>query len=198
MQSRVRIAGWSGDAQAIARIHVDSWQATYGNGLLPRQYLDRLTIAGLTERWQKRLGQLSRGSPATPAHIADAYSVWVAEIGDEVVGFAEFGPCTQDPALAGFAGEVYMLYVHPSAQGRGIGRDLLDCAVAELAAYSFYWLVIWVVAGNQRAQAFYRRAGLKSDGARRIDHFAGQSVPVVRYARPLNPIIDFDRLFERV
>ncbi len=185
MQSRIRIAGRPGDARAIARIHVDSWQTTYGNGLLPRQYLDRLTVPGLTRRWQKRL-----------AYRYGGHGVWVAERGGTVVGFAELGPCMQDDSLLGFAGEVYMLYVHPDATGQGIGRALLDQALDELSDRPFYWAIVWVVAGNRRARAFYESAGLRPDGAERIDRFAGQRVPVLRYAKALNPIIDFDSLGE--
>ncbi|MCG8423292.1 MAG: GNAT family N-acetyltransferase [Proteobacteria bacterium] len=185
MQSTIRVAGRPGDARAIARVHVDSWHATYGHGLLPRQYLDRLTVPDLTTRWRRRL--------ARPHHQT---GVWVAEIAHEVIGFAECGPCVQDRSLLAFAGEVYMLYVHPDCLGRGIGSALLDRSMADLASRPFYWIAVWVVEGNRRARAFYRAHGLRPDGAHRTDHFTGQRVPVVRYVGPLNPIIDFDRLLE--
>ncbi|MEM9489108.1 MAG: hypothetical protein AAGC55_08185, partial [Myxococcota bacterium] len=54
MQSRIRLASQT-DARAIARIHVDSWQDTYSDGLLPQAYLSRLSVPGLTERWSRRL-----------------------------------------------------------------------------------------------------------------------------------------------
>ena len=31
------------DAQAIARVHVDAWQATY-TGIIPQPYLDQLNV----------------------------------------------------------------------------------------------------------------------------------------------------------
>lgn len=185
VQSRIRIARGPSDARGIAQVHVDSWQATYGNGLLPRRYLDRLTVPGLTQRWQRRL---SRGF--------SGYTVWVAEDNGGVVGFAEIGPCLQDDALLGFAGELYMLYVHPSHTGQGIGQALLKSALESLEDRPFFWAVAWVVEGNHLARTFYRRAGLRPDGDRRTDRFADRQVPVLRYARPLNPAVDFNRLFD--
>ncbi|MEM9491217.1 MAG: GNAT family N-acetyltransferase, partial [Myxococcota bacterium] len=86
--------------------------------------------------------------------------------------------------------------VHPQHVGLGVGRALYDRAVVALSEIPFYWLVIWVVKGNRSARRFYEQCGLRTDNAHRIDRFAGQQVPVIRYAAPLNPAMNFDRLFE--
>ncbi|HYU16362.1 MAG TPA: GNAT family N-acetyltransferase, partial [Candidatus Acidoferrum sp.] len=120
--------------------------------------------------------------------------VLVAELGGDVVGFSLSRPCRDDPDLAGFAGEIQMLYVHPSAQRRRLGRALFERARAELSARRLFWLVVWVVEENHAARAFYRRVGLRPDGGRRTDHLAGEPVAVIRYAGPLNPVVDFEAL----
>ena len=154
------------DARRIARIHRDSWRAAYA-GILRRADLDRLTLGRLTPRWRASL----RG-------------VAVVEIDGRVEGFVSIGP-TRDPDRVGFAGEVFMLYVHPGAWGRGGGRALLAAAEATLARRGHRWLQIWVLAENTPAQAFYRRLGLRRDGATRLDTHMLGNPRLLRYAKGL-------------
>lgn len=146
-----------------------------------------MDIAALTARWRQRLRAESR----VGYHASD---IWVAEDGGRVAGFAQIGPCSGDRSLVGFAGEVYMLYVHPAQVGRGLGRALLSHSLDILASRGYYWAVIWVLQKNDAARSFYQRAGMRPDGATRRDHFAGRRVPVLRYAKPINPVLDFDAL----
>ena len=71
---------------------------------------------------------------------------------------------------------------------------LFERARADLARQTLFWLVVWVVEANHAARAFYRRLGLRPDGAARADALGGESVDVVRYACPINPAIDYDAL----
>lgn len=175
-----------GDARAIASIHVESWREAYGDGLLPARYLRALSERRLAAGWARRIADRS-----------GERSVWVAEDRGEIGGFVEAGPCLDDDALAGFAGEVTMLYLRPPRIGRGLGRALFDHALSNLERAPFYWAVVWVLRDNTRARDFYRGAGFRPDGARRLDRFTGRDVPVVRYARPLNPAIDYGSLLTR-
>lgn len=181
MNAEVRTAR-PGDSLAIGRVHAQSWRVTYA-GLVSARYLAGLDEDGLAKTWRGRLS-----APAGDDRVL------VAELGGEVAGFCLLRPCRREPDLVGFAGEVVMLYVHPVAQRRGLGRALLESARVELAGRRLFWLVVWVVEQNHAARAFYRRAGLRPDGARRSDMLAGEAVAVMRYAAPLNPVIDFDRL----
>lgn len=157
------------DAARIARIHRDSWRTAYA-GILRQAELDRLTLRRLTKRWRDNL----RG-------------VAVAELNGVVEGFALIGP-SRDLDVAGFAGEIYMLYVHPSAWGRGVGRALLRAAIAALENRGHRWLVLWVLAENTAAQAFYARVGLQRDGHTRLDRGSLGSPRVVRYATAIGRI----------
>ena len=187
----VRPADRAADAWAIAEIHVASWQSAY-RGILPARYLDSLHVADTGPRWLQRVQTQARLRPVT-------CDLWVIEDDGVVVGFSVIGPCRDDvdgdePDMAGFAGEVQMLYVHPLRLRGGLGKQLLERALDVLSQRGYYWAVIWVLEENRRAQAFYRRMGLRPDGARRFDRFDGRAFPVLRFARAINPVIDFDAL----
>jgi len=59
---------------------------------------------------------------------------------------------------AGTPRQLEKLYARPQALGTGVGQALLDAAVGDDAAY------LWLVDGNTRAAAFYRRNGFRPDG----------------------------------
>lgn len=68
------------DAAAIARVHVESWRATY-RGIVPDDYLARLSREGWERTWANTL----RGAGDADAGTA----VFVAEDdAGQVVGFA--------------------------------------------------------------------------------------------------------------
>jgi len=166
------------DAPRIAAIHAESWRAAYA-GVLPRAYLRELRVPVLRARWRERIRRARRRGER----------VLVAE--DEgVLGFAESGPSRHSREWAGHAGEVFMLYVDPRAQGRGAGTSLLSAASRELEARGAFWLHVWVLEENVLARSFYDSRGLRDDGARRLDRFHGETVRVARYARALNRVLD--------
>jgi ribosomal protein S18 acetylase RimI-like enzyme len=177
----VRRAG-PADGARIGAVHAESWRLTYA-GLVSARYLAGLDEDRLARRWRDRL----RAPPRDELILA-------GELDGQVAGFCVARPCGEEPDLVGFAGEIQMLYVHPSAQRRRLGRALFERARTELAARQLYWLVVWVVEANHAARAFYGRVGLRPDGARRDEVLAGEPVTVVRYAGPLNPAIDYQAL----
>lgn len=170
------------DAQALARVHLASWRWAY-RGLLPDSYLRRLRQEELAARWWSRLaaGEMDE-------------SVRVLEHEGRVRGFVTFGPFRDDPTWLGHAGEIYMLYLDPALVGLGHGTELLESAFDELARCRCHWAVAWVLARNERARRFYERAGMRLDDGRRWDPFDDRSVPVVRFAKALNPVFDFATL----
>ena len=93
--------------------------------------------------------------------------------GDEL-GFASAGP-TRDTDLHD-RWELYALNVVAAARGSGLAGDLVAATVGERASS------VWVLAGNERALAFYAREGWVADGGERTHE--GSGLPEVRLLRP--------------
>jgi len=148
-------AGTPADAEAAARVHVASWAAA---------------SAFEGPSLERRL-DLHRRFPAS----------FVAEIDGEVVGFVGVG-ASNDPDAEG---ELHTIYVHPGHWGTGVGRELIEAGESRLRELGYGRVVLWVEAGNERAQRFYEAAGWAADGEQRTIQFAGQPLPVVRYAKQL-------------
>lgn len=178
---RVRIAT-KADAESIARVHALSWKTAY-RGLLPDAFLRGLAEELLAARWRRRLALPARNQ-----------GIWVIEVDRDLVGFATACACYSDATLVGFAGEVEMLYLLPEHQHRGYGSALFDHVLRALSEAGFHWVIVWVLAGNRVARGFYEARGFRLDGKKRVDLIRNERIPVVRYARALNPVFDFDAL----
>ena len=147
----VRPAG-PDDAEGITRIHLIGWERGYAD-LMPADYLARRT-AGQPARLAQRREHLetAQGRDQT----------LVAVDGVDVLGFTNFGPDRDDPAI----GEVYAIYVDPDRLSTGIGQALMNEAVTRLRARGLAPVRLWVLAGNARGLAFYERYGFRPDGGR--------------------------------
>lgn len=163
-------------------MHLASWRSAYRD-LLPASFLASLRHTELATRWSRRLD----GDEIDEA-------IRVVEHDGRVGGFITFGPQRDDATWLGYSGEIYELYVRPEETGHGLGALLLRRAFDELARCRCHWVVVWVLANNHGARRFYEREGLRLDGERRWDPFGDRAVPVLRYARALNPVLDFDGL----
>ncbi len=95
-------------------------------------------------------------------------------LGGEEIGFASAGP-TRDTDLDD-RWELYALNVVAAARGSGLAGDLVAATVGDRASS------VWVLAGNERALAFYAREGWVADRAERTH--AGSGLPEVRLLRP--------------
>ncbi len=159
-----------GDEDAIAKVHVRSWQAAY-RGLLPDSYLDTLDPG---ER--AALYTFGEQGPDRPITIA-------AVIEGVIYGFATTGRCRD--ADAPNAGELYAIYVDPEWWGRGVGQLLIADVRRHLTSLGHNEVVLWVLVGNERAERFYTRDGWSSDGRRRREDVHGISVEETQYHRLL-------------
>lgn len=157
------------DALPVARVHVRSWQVGYRN-LMPAEYLDGLRPEDWVGRYE--FGA-EPGKPETLVAVEDG----------AILGFATVAPLRH--AAARGTGEIWALYVDPPWWGRDIGRALIEGARNRLRAAGFREAVLWVLAGNTRAQRFYRRDGWLDDNARRTRTVRGLTVDEIRYRRPL-------------
>ncbi|MDQ2788519.1 MAG: GNAT family N-acetyltransferase [Pseudonocardiales bacterium] len=158
------------DAAEVAGVHVRSWQAAY-RGLFPDDYLDGLQVEDRMARYT--FGDTRPDRPATIVAVADA----------TICGFATTGPCRDDDVAD--AGELYTIYVDPPVWGRGIGRSLITEARARLCRQGSVEAIVWVLAGNEQAQRFYRADGWRPDGHRRQEDVWGVLADEIRYRRTL-------------
>lgn len=124
------------DALAIARVHIDAWRETY-QGIIPDSYLAQLSYEKRTKQWEQTLVD---------------QRVYVVELEDEVVGFAQGGPNRRDAR----EGELYAIYVLRASQGQGLGKALFQRIIEDLAEYEA--MQVSVLRDNPACQ-FYERFG---------------------------------------
>lgn len=166
MDAAARVRGATvEDAAAIARVHIESHREAYvATGLIPGAVVEAWPEAARAEYWRAFAGLDPRPDG----------TVVVAEVGEEIVGFAAAGPSLDDDLVGGW--QLYAIYLLESAQGTGLGQALIDAALEGRAAS------LWVLADNPRAHAFYARNGFVADGAAKTDPRWGD-VDEVRLAR---------------
>ncbi len=156
------------DAPSVAAVHVRSWQAAY-RGLVPDEVLDSLSVDRRAALWVDAIADPNPRS-----------GVWIAEQGGVPVGFVHVRP-TKDVDAAPSTGEVSAIYLAPEAWSLGLGRALLDSAVADLRRNGFQAATLWVFQDNERARRFYERASWTPDGALKSIEIGGVLLPEVRY-----------------
>lgn len=99
------------------------------------------------------------------AELADpAHRHWVVEADGKLVAYAHVGPCKlPHPEVKPGDMELCQLYLLKSAQGLGLGKRLLDHALAFLDTLDApVWLGVW--SGNDRAQSLYRARSFVAQG----------------------------------
>ncbi|GAA1949750.1 GNAT family N-acetyltransferase [Microbacterium aquimaris] len=145
----------TGEASAIADIHVATWKEAYSE-LLPEDYFSEEYVADRHRMWQHIL-----------THPRDDMVVRVAETDGEIVGFAWAGPGEgidgEQPPRDRLLYAIYVLAVH---YGTGAGQALLDETLGDGPA------MLWVAKENPRATAFYLRNGFRFDGVEQVDPHA--------------------------
>ena len=114
-------------------------------------------------------------SPAHYARVAadPAFALWIAEVDGRAVGYAEAGRCLiSHPEVTPGCGELQRLYVRSEVQGAGLGRRLLDLALAWLERPGRrLWIGVW--SQNLGAQRLYARYGFSKVGE--YEFHVGQS-----------------------
>ena len=159
------------DAPAIAKVHVETWRATYA-GLGPDAYLVGMREERQTLMWQRLLG--SRGLESVL--VAEA----AEDAGRHIVGFGSFGRAR--PGKLPYRGEIFTLYVAGDWQGRGLGRRLLTGMFRGLVKTGLPDAYLWVLTGNP-TRFFYEAMGGER-AATRQETFAGTLLDETAYAWP--------------
>jgi len=156
------------DVEAIADLFLACWRTSYRD-VLPADLVAMYEPTSARDMWQRSFSE----GPGDREVI-------VAERPDEsVVGVVALG---QDPDRAG-TGHIFSLYVHPDAQGLGVGARLVSAAVERFRADDLPQASLWVFEANAGARAFYGRLGWLPDGTVRVEREYGE--PEIRLTRSM-------------
>jgi ribosomal protein S18 acetylase RimI-like enzyme len=131
-----------GDEISIAEVHDAAWRDAY-QGVIPGRELERM-IARRGPLWWRNA--IARGS-----------RLLVLDFGDKIAGYVSYGR-NRVPALT-YSGEIFELYLAPEYQGGGFGRRMFEAAQKDLADHGYRSFLVWALADNERALAFYAHLG---------------------------------------
>jgi ribosomal protein S18 acetylase RimI-like enzyme len=136
------------DACAIAQIHEDAWRTTY-QGIIPHLYLEKMIARRGSTWWNSAI----RRSKTV---------VYVFTFDGEVQGYVSFGAARNQRRAN--LGEIYELYLAPTYQGLGFGKELFLSAYNALKRDGRRSLLVWALAENEIACGFYNRLGGRRSG----------------------------------
>lgn len=136
------------DLETVLSVKARSWREAYGH-LRDESFFvaAEATLDRQVEHWRRLMTQ--------------GQVLWMAEDSrGRCVGLAAAGPVREHPVAADGLPDtqLYSLYVLSEAQGSGVADALLEQAVGAGPC------LLWVLAGNDRARAFYARHGFADVG----------------------------------
>lgn len=140
------------DARALAIVHSLSIKATFANVI--DDYVAARSLDYCEEAWSRRIAN-------------NECKTIVLLHGKQIIGFAAVAP-SPDSDLTD-AGELDRIYLHPSAQGKGLGANLLKWCEETLIADGFKTISLYVFEVNTAARRFYEKHGYKPDGHSKQD-----------------------------
>lgn len=139
----VREADRPGDLGAVAALHGVLYTREYGMDATMEAYV----AAGMAEL---ALARAVEGTPA-PGRL------WVAELDGRVVGATGLVRAEERPGW----GQLRWVILDPVARGRGLGRRILDLALAEARARGYEGVLLWTITGLDAAHHLYAEAGFE-------------------------------------
>ncbi len=125
-------------------VHWKSWQETYAD-LMPEEYLEKITLEKCVEM----------------AHRFPQNTLLI-KVDNKTVGFS----CV---SLGQDVNEVVAIYLLKKYQKKGLGYELLKRTISVFR--DNLKIVLWVLAGNDRAISFYRRFGFEFNGTEKTCPF---------------------------
>ena len=141
------------DAEAIAGVHVRSWEAAY-RGLVPEAWFAERTLQRRADTWRELL------------HAGENRRVFVACLNGKLVGFCGAATPSRDEDAGERTSEIAALYVDPDHWRAGVGRALVTMTLHDLAGCLWREVTLWVFEANDRARNFYVGMGFAPDGGR--------------------------------
>lgn len=175
MEIRIRHATAS-DADAIAAVHVASWEDSY-RGILPDEDFEKRPLQRRREQWALCLKEPER------------ITLVACDENGDVKGFAS--AVILDESGSPFHSYLQTIYLQPGAKGRGLGRALLAAISKELLAAGARNMVLRTLRLNP-ARGFYERLGARfvPDG---MELEAGIFDDVVYAFDDLRPLAELDQ-----
>lgn len=153
------------DAEAVARIHVESWNVAY-RGIMPDDVIAKTDLAYRTKFWAERIAD-----PEWPVFVIEADGVSVA--------FCQMIPSQDEGDDASRVGHITSLHVLPQLRGQGFGRALMDHVLGEFQRRGFTTVTLWVLEQNWSARRFYEKYGFQLVSG--LQYYRNTRVPEVRY-----------------
>jgi L-amino acid N-acyltransferase YncA len=154
------------DADEVGRVHIQVWREAYADHM-PADFLEGLDPVKAAESFGLRF------------EVDEPDGIVVVATGHdgEIVGIASAGPTRDEDAPTDW--ELYSINVLAAHHGSGVANQLITAAVAERPA------TLWVIRGNPRADAFYRRHGFSVEGATKTHEGSGASeIRMIRNGQP--------------
>ena len=158
------------DADALAKLHIDSWKAAY-KGLVPQSYLNALDYEKRAQRFRDSLEK-------------EQLETYVAENAENILGFVILGACRDEDVDKKTTGEIWGIYLSPECWRKGIGSKLCFYAEGILKSYMYKTMVLWVFAKNFQARRFYEAMGYQLDGASKMLQ-PGKALEAIRYRKEI-------------
>lgn len=166
MQLSIR-AAFPEDARDFAHVICESWKAAYADIITPEEIAVKADFERRAASFQtiltERKGQY-----------------YLAFDGDKPCGLC----CTRSGRDADLPeyGEVVSLYTLKEFWGCGVGKLLMDTALAELKRLGYHKVFLWVFERNTRARRFYEKYGFVFDGKYKYSGFSDkEATQSVRY-----------------
>lgn len=155
-------AAEASDIAEISELAKRTWSAAFGDALSPEDLALELEQTRSEEYFRAAL---------------ERDTILLAELGAELVGYVQFGDVTI-PEVGVRAGDrgLHRVYVKAEVQGRGIGRELMNAALAHprLRAGRRIYLAVWEE--NRKAIRLYESLGFRTVGTTRFTIGSGELV----------------------
>jgi ribosomal protein S18 acetylase RimI-like enzyme len=160
------------DADDIGRVQSACWRSAYA-AVLPEDVLADLQPSSIAQGWRAAID-----SPPSVRH-----RVMVANDAAATVGFAAFGPASDDDLDGRSDAELVALIVAPESQRAGHGSRLLAAAIDTLRSDGFRRAYAWLNVTDDVLRDFLHSAGWDADGAHRSLDLRGDEQVVVPQVR---------------
>jgi len=154
------------EAEAIGAVHYQAWLETY-TGMLPDSFL--------ATRSPEKSTAMFRANQCR--------DTVVAEVNGMIVGFCGWGAIRDDRQTGGM-GEIYGIYLLKKYQRMGLGRRMMEYAVARLEAGRYGKIGLWVLEDNHNAIRFYEKQGFRDSGIRKAADL-GEQVTELLYVKQI-------------